>query len=269
MHAILKVVMDNQIPPTPAPNPVPVQPVAQPVPAPQPVQPVAPPAPVVPVAQPTAAPAQEVAPPTVVTTQETPDPVAVIAPQPTPVPAPEPVQVEAPVAADFSQVQPQAADSTAPAADASITWSAQEYIHPDKTPGWYFLFGFVALALIAVDVFLLKSWTFSALVVVMTIAIIVYIRRPARTLTYALSASQGLYVGEQLHSFDDFKSFGLITADGSNSIMLVPRKRFAPGVSVYFPTEAGEQIVDILGSRLPMEELKLDFVDIAVRKLRL
>lgn len=264
MHAILKVVMDNQIPPTPAPNQVPVQPAAQPVPAPQPVQPVAPPAPATPVVQPAVAPVQEV-----------PSPVATPAPQPTPTPQPAPApvaeqtQAEAPVTADFSQVQSQQADSTAPAADASITWSAQEYIHPDKTPGWYFLFGFVALALIAVDIFLLQSWTFSALVVVMTIAIIVYIRRPARTLTYALSASQGLYVGEQLHSFDDFKSFGLITADGSNSIMLVPRKRFAPGVSVYFPTEAGEQIVDILGSRLPMEELKLDLVDIVVRKLRL
>jgi hypothetical protein len=51
--------------------------------------------------------------------------------------------------------------------------------------------------------------------------------------------------------------------------MLIPTKRFAPGVSVYFPTEVGEQIVDILGQRLPMENLKLDLVDVVVRKLRL
>ncbi len=208
-----------------------------------------------------------------------PNPVPPVAPapvteqpaQPAPVPV-EPVQQpttvqtqpEAPVATDFSPV---AEPSSAPAA--SITWSAEEYIHPDKTPIWYILFGFVALALIAVDVLLLRSWTFSALVVVMSVAIVLYIRRPARTLTYALSADQGLYVGEQLYSFDDFKSFGLIKADGSNSVMMVPRKRFAPGVSVYFPEDAGEQIVDILGSRLPMEELKLDMFDIIVRKLRL
>jgi hypothetical protein len=125
------------------------------------------------------------------------------------------------------------------------------------------------LALIAVDVFLLKSWTFSALVVVMAIAVVIYTRRPPKELTYALSAQQGLYVGERLYHFDEFKSFGLIKDGEHNSIMMIPTKRFSPGVSVYFPEEAGEQIVDILGQRLPMEELKLDVIDIVVRKLRL
>ena len=79
-----------------------------------------------------------------------------------------------------------------------------------------------------------------------------YVRRPPRTLTYALSPKQGLYVGEQLYSFDSFKAFGLIQDGEHHSIMLIPRKRFAPGVSVYFPEDAGERIVDILGQRLPM-----------------
>jgi hypothetical protein len=51
--------------------------------------------------------------------------------------------------------------------------------------------------------------------------------------------------------------------------MLIPTKRFSPGLSVYFPEEAGERIVDILGTRLPMETLKLDAIDIIVRRLRL
>lgn len=190
------------------------------------------------------------------------------APAPALVQPAAPVSPTAPVEAAFSSSDTVAAPQQIDPSEAVITWSAKEYIHPDKTPIWYFLFGFIALGFIALDLLLLKSWTFSALVIVMSVAIMVYIRRPARTLTYALSA-EGLYVGEQLYPFDDFKSFGLIDADGSNSIMLVPRKRFSPGVSVYFPTEAGEQIVDILGNRLPMEELKLDLVDIVVRKLRL
>jgi hypothetical protein len=61
-----------------------------------------------------------------------------------------------------------------------------------------------------------------------------------------------------------------VIQDGDHhSIMLIPTKRFSPGVSVYFPEEVGEQIVDILGQRLPMENLKLDVIDIVVRKLRL
>ena len=153
--------------------------------------------------------------------------------------------------------------------DNPITWTAQEYVHIDKSPIWFVLFVFVVLGFIAIDVFLLQSWTFSVLVVVMAIAVIIYTRRPPRTLTYGLSARQGLYVGEHLYHFDEFKSFGLIRDGEHNSIMLIPAKRFSPGVSVYFPEEAGERIVDILGQRLPMEELKLDIIDIVVRKLRL
>ena len=262
--------MDTQQPQQPVPQPAP-----QPMPAPQPQASVPQPS----VQQPTQTPQPPQVPaPTVPPVAPTVPQPAIPAPAPTPAPAPQPQapqpepavaaqEATAPIENAFSPVEQQERPDVHP--DASITWTAQEYIHPDKTPVWYILFGFIAIALIAVDVFFLQSWTFSALVVVMAIATIVYIRRPARTLTYAASAAEGLYVGEQLHSFDDFKSFGLITADGSNSIMLVPRKRFAPGVSVYFPAEVGEQLVDILGSRLPMEELKLDFFDIIVRKLRL
>jgi len=154
-------------------------------------------------------------------------------------------------------------------ADEPITWTAQEYVHIDKGPLWFIAFFAIAAGVIALDVLVLKAWTISLLVIVMVVALMVYIRRPPRTLTYGLSIKQGLYVGEKLYHFDDFKSFGLIKDDGHNSIMLIPTKRFAPGVSVYFPQEAGERIVDILGERLPMEDLKLDIIDIVVRKLRL
>ena len=153
--------------------------------------------------------------------------------------------------------------------DTPVTWTAHEYVHIDKTPLWFVAFVVAVLGLIAVDIFFLKSWTFTALVVVMAVAVMIYIRRPPRVLTYALSVNQGLYVGEKLYHFEEFKSFGLIKDGEHNSIMLIPVKRFSPGVSVYFPEEAGEAIVDILGQRLPMEDLKLDLVDIIIRKLRL
>lgn len=154
-------------------------------------------------------------------------------------------------------------------ADTPVTWTAQEYVHLDKSPIWFVLFVVIVLAFIALDIFILKSYTFSALVVVMAIAVIIYTRRPPRMLTYALSMQQGLYVSERLYHLDDFKAFGLIKDGEHNSIMLIPLKRFSPGVSVYFPEEAGERIVDILGQRLPMEDLKLDIIDVLVRKLRL
>jgi hypothetical protein len=166
-------------------------------------------------------------------------------------------------------------DTTPPSAailevkDEPVSWTAQEYIHLEKGGVWFIIFVLVVLGLIASDIFFLKSYTFSVLVIVMAVATIVYIRRPPRTIQYALSVQHGLYIGEKLYSLTDFKAFGLIRDGEHHSIMLIPRKRFAPGVSVYFPEEAGEKIVDILGSRLPMEDLRLDVIDIVVRALRL
>ncbi len=159
---------------------------------------------------------------------------------------------------------------TAPDVDEPpVRWTAREYVELHKGVGWYIIFVFVALALIAVDVFWLKSITFSVLVVVMSVALVIYANRPARDIQYTLSGRQGLYIGERLYHLSEFRAFGLIKDGEHHSIMLIPVKRFSPGVSVYFPEEVGEQIVDILGQRLPMEALKLDAIDIVVRKLRL
>lgn len=153
--------------------------------------------------------------------------------------------------------------------DEPIRWAAKEYIHGDKNFLWFVLFTIVVFGLIATDLLIIKSYTFSVLVLVMAAALIVYIRRAPQEVNYTLSGSQGLYIGEKLYHFSDFKAFGLIRDGEHYSIMLIPNKRFAPGVSVYFPDEVGENIVDILGARLPMENLKLDLVDILVRKLHL
>ena len=150
-----------------------------------------------------------------------------------------------------------------------VQWTAREYVEAHKGAGWYAIFVVVALALVAVDILWLKSITFSILVVVMSVALVIYANRPARDIQYTLSGRQGLYIGERLYHLSEFRAFGLIRDGEHNSIMLIPVKRFSPGVSVYFPEEAGEQIVDILGQRLPMETLKLDAIDVVVRKLRL
>ena len=117
-------------------------------------------------------------------------------------------------------------------------------------------------------VFVIKSLTFAVLVPVMAAALLVYSHRPPRVLDYTLSR-QGIHVNDRLYPFADFKAFGVIRDGAEYSIMLVPTKRFKPGVSVYFPEEAGEAIVDMLGARLPMQELHLDAVDKIVRKLRI
>lgn len=148
-----------------------------------------------------------------------------------------------------------------------VTWNAHEYIHQEKGTMWYMVFA-VVLALSVGATVWLQQWTFTAVLVVIAVVIVINSKRPPRELTYTLDG-EGLTVDQKLHRFSDFKSFGIIRDGEAFSVMLIPIQRFQPSVSVYFPEESGEAIVDMLGSRLPMKELKLDAVDHLVRWLRL
>lgn len=149
-----------------------------------------------------------------------------------------------------------------------VHWQAVEYIQREKTILWYIILAIVTAALMLIAILWMQSWSFAVLVPVMSVALIVYARRPPHEVSYTLSR-QGLHVGDILYPYTDFKSFTLISGDDQHQIMLVPIKRFKPGVSVYFPEEVGERIVDMLAARLPMREQHLDAVDRLIRKLRI
>ena len=148
-----------------------------------------------------------------------------------------------------------------------INWEAQEYVSHSKNAGWYFGLVFVGVALSALAVWM-RQWTFLVLIIVSVVALIVYAVRPPRKLHYSLS-SKGLSEGNRLYSFDQFRAFGILNDDKRFRIVLIPRKRFGARVTVYFPEAQGEQIVDMFGERLPMEQVKLDVLDKLVRFLRI
>lgn len=199
--------------------------------------------------------------------------------EPSPGGIPEPV---APVATPIVTLTPEEQQDQLPAeADTSVSpedstideqpivrWQAYEYIHREKNALWYAIFAVVTVLLMALALFWIKSITFVILIPVMAVALLVYSRRPLHPIDYTLSR-QGLHVGDRLYGFGEFKSFTVIHGDDEYSIMLVPIKRFQPGVSVYFPEDAGEAIVDALAARLPMEEAHLDVIDRMIRKLRI
>ena len=149
----------------------------------------------------------------------------------------------------------------------SITWEAEEYVQHEKNTGWYI--GLVAVGVVGATItFLTGLWSFGLLIIVSVLALIVYSVRPPRTLKYRLT-NKGLREGEKLYEFSNMRAFS-IRQDGDHfAIVLVPRKRFGARVMVYFPQEQGEKIVDAFGSRLPMEETKLDLLDKIVKFLRI
>ena len=57
--------------------------------------------------------------------------------------------------------------------------------------------------------------------------------------------------------------------NNQHSAILLPVKRFSPGLTLYFSEKEGEKIVDMLGARLPMQEIKPDALEKLIRMIKL
>ena len=149
----------------------------------------------------------------------------------------------------------------------TISWEAEEYIVKSHNAIWYIGLFIAAGGLGALAVWL-KGWSFLALIIVSVIAILVFNLRPPRKIHYKLD-STGLTEGKVKHSFTNFRAFGIAKEESHYYAILIPKKRLGTNVKVYFPEGSGEAIVDALGARLPMQEVKSDILDKLVNFLRI
>ena len=148
-----------------------------------------------------------------------------------------------------------------------VSWVASEFIHQERGTMWFIALYFLAAIFAGVSIWL-QWWFVLVLIIVIAITVSIYTRLPPHQLNYVLDEN-GLSVDGKPYPYESFKSFGVIKDGEHYSIMLIPVQRFQPGLTVYFPEESGEEIVDVLGAYLPMKEMKLDAVDRIVRMLRL
>lgn len=148
-----------------------------------------------------------------------------------------------------------------------IEWEAEEYIIRERHIWWYvglFISG-VVLSLLAG---FFQQWTFLVLIILSVITILVSTLKPPKKIKYSLDKN-GLKEGSKSYKYEDFKAFGILKEGGNFSIILIPKKRLGMQIKVYFPEKNGEVIVDTLGAKLPMEDVKLDLLDKIVNFLRI
>jgi len=180
----------------------------------------------------------------------------------------EPISSDEPELQEVSPIEPLDIPEDENDDTALIRWEAPEYAHHERGTGWYVIFGVVTLVLVVAAILIIKSITFAILVPVMAVALFVYTQHAPEVLRYTLSR-KGLHINDKLFLYSQFKSFGIVDHNGLHSAVLVPRKRFQLGQTIYFPAEVGEQLVDMLAARLPMKELEPDALDRLLARLHL
>lgn len=120
----------------------------------------------------------------------------------------------------------------------------------------------------ALAIFVFNSWTFAILLPIMAVALVLLRSKPSVMVNYAISP-KGVYVADRLYDFSEFRAFGLGQDGDQHSAILLPVKRFSPALTIYFSEAEGETIVDMLGARLPMQEIAPDALEKLIRIIRL
>jgi hypothetical protein len=149
----------------------------------------------------------------------------------------------------------------------TATWSASEFIHHQKSVGWYGMLT-LATAVLAAGVYLLtKDKISTSVIIIVAIVLGISAARAPRTLEYKLDEA-GLTIGEKFYAYGQFRSFALVQEGAFSSIVFMPLKRFMPLLTIYYAPADEAKVVAVLSDHLPMETHQLDMVDQLMRRIR-
>jgi hypothetical protein len=167
-----------------------------------------------------------------------------------------------------SDDQPAAPDSPPdPPEVGSVNWTASEYVAHHKGAGWFFMLA-LGVALLAGFLYVVTREIVSSIVVVIIgIAFGMMAMRQPRVLSYAVDGN-GLQIGQRFYPYAGFKAFSITEEGGVRSITLMPLQRFMPPISVYYEPKDEAEILGVIGAYLPNEELRNDYVERLMRKIR-
>ena len=150
----------------------------------------------------------------------------------------------------------------------SVSWEASEYVHHEKDPLWFAIFGIVIAGILTGMYFLLEDVIAIIVILLMAIAVLVFANRRPRSLKYELN-DKGITIDNRSYSYSSFKSFSIMDEGAVQSIFLEPLERFMPPISVYFSPDDADKIFAVIGQYLPNRNRQPDLMDRLVHRLRL
>ena len=149
----------------------------------------------------------------------------------------------------------------------TVSWTASEFVAHHKTAGWYVML-VVAAAAIAVAIYLITRDYISVGVVIGAAIILgIYGSHQPRQLEYKLD-QRGIEIGPKRWSYNEFRCFSVIPDGAFSNIVLMPLKRFAAPISIYYDPEDEERILAVLNKQLPFEQARRDALDSLLRRIR-
>ncbi len=148
-----------------------------------------------------------------------------------------------------------------------VHWTASEYIDHQKSVLWYVVLAVATIVVSGVIYLIGRDVLTVVAIVLVAISFGFFASRPPRTLDYAIER-RGIVIGDKLYPYSILRTFSIQPEKGFSSLQLIPLKRFMPAISVYYPPDQEEKIINALSNYLPHEERKPDPIDRLMRHIR-
>jgi hypothetical protein len=147
-----------------------------------------------------------------------------------------------------------------------IKWSSEEYIAHSKSFQWYVVLFFVIVVFAGIIYLLTKDKITTGIILFVGIIFGVYSGRKPSELEYSLDDAR-INIGQKFYDLASFRSFSIVDDEGSKSLLFVPLRRFSPMLTVYYPANKEDRILEVLNNRLPLDNRGHDVLERFLRKI--
>lgn len=149
----------------------------------------------------------------------------------------------------------------------AIQWTASEFIDHHKSNRWYMNLAMVAVAVALLTLILTRDKITAVVILISAVALGFYGARQPRELNYQFDI-EGFSIGIRRFTYSGFRSFTIDHDGAFSSITLLPLKRFAAAITLYYAPEHEERIATLLSRHLPYEARRRDPIDRLMKRIR-
>jgi hypothetical protein len=149
----------------------------------------------------------------------------------------------------------------------SVTWTASEYIHHEKSANWFLGLSGVTILLALAVYFIFRDLISTITVLFCGLVFGVFASRTPKDMQFSVGETE-IFIGKKDYSYGEFRSYARSNEGGMQTIILYPMKRFETLKTIYCAPEMIDQIEEIIASQLPVDEHQPDAIERLMQKVR-
>jgi hypothetical protein len=150
----------------------------------------------------------------------------------------------------------------------AVTWDAPEHHHTEKTSDWFWVVGIIAIAG-AIAAFFFGNFLFAILILLAAVTVSLAALRKPRIIPFSVT-TRGVSADDTFYAYSTLESYRIDDEHYATPQLLLKTKRFyMPLILIPLPEEYLHDIDDMIGARLPEEDLEEPLINLLLEFLGL